>query len=48
MDYELPEDSGCLKVFMGACDDQILAETDVMGFVVSDLFDLLATILRIV
>ena len=48
MDYELPEDSGCLKVFMGACDDQILAEADVMSFVISDLFDLLTMIIRVI
>ena len=48
MDHKLPEDSRCLKVSMGACDDQILAEADVMSFVISDLFDLFATILRVV
>ena len=32
---------------MRTCDDQILAEPDVIGFVVFDLFDLLAAILRI-
>ena len=44
----MPKDPRGLKVFVGACDDAVLAEADVMSFVVFDLFDLLAAILRIV
>ena len=33
---------------MGACDDQILTESDVMSFVVFDLFDLFAMVLRVI
>ena len=47
MDYELPENPGCLEVSMGASNDQVLAEPDVMCPIVSDLFNLLAVILRV-
>ena len=33
---------------MGASDDEIFAEPDIMGFVVFDLFDLFAMVLGIV